>query len=237
MSDKIILRGNSTLLKPIITEILALNQILRNKDLGTVYTLPSRTPVVPRRGRPKFQLCFLQDTNANSRRTRDNIEQGRKRQEAEISFRLMNETNRTISRGELTNLGNRVKEIFGANGGFVWRKGKTMYSYTDWDLGYQLQLLCRSKTEAKRIVEAVLRIRNHVPNWMFFNVVENDNEAARYPADPPNEIIMGESRKPEIERPLVDVRFQYALVHLGGFKEPIEVCDRSGKLIDPLVRV
>jgi hypothetical protein len=111
-----------------------------------------------------------------------------------------------------------------------------MYTYTDWERGYQFQLLCKTETEAKRIVVSTLSLQNHAPNWKCFNTVKNDEELTKYPEVPGTQLIMGEVVPIPRERPLVDVRFQYGYIKLDGVKEPINLYDRRSKLPRTLVK-
>lgn len=220
---RIILKGNSKLLKPAITELMAMYQLLEDKDLGTIYAHHNDLESVRRTGKPKVNLFFLEDTDFNKKAPPNNKREGLRRQEGLIRFRLMDESTRTFSKANATTLANKIKQIFGANGGYVWKKGKTMYSYNDWELGYQFQLLCKSETEAKRIISSVLSLQSHTPNFKKFNKVENDQEILTYPENPGTQIIMGETVDIPISRPLVDVRFQYGYIKLDGVKEPINL--------------
>lgn len=235
MNERIILKGNSKLLRPIITEIMAFHQLLENKDVGTIYAHHNDLESVRRTGKPKVNLFFLEDTDFNKKAAHNNKGEGLRRQEGLIRFRLMDESTRTFSKSNATTLANKIKQIFGANGGYVWRKGKTMYSYSDWNLGYQFQLLCKSETEAKRIVSSVLSLQNHTPNFKQFNKIENDQEALTYPENPGTQIIMGETVNIPIARPLVDVRFQYSYVKLDGVKEPVNLYSLKHNRVGELV--
>ena len=223
MTERIIVKGNTKLLKPVITEIMALYQLLENKDLGTIYAHHNDLESVRRIGKPKVNLYFLEDTDFNKRATPNNKREGVRRRDGLIRFRLMDESTRTFSKANATTLANKIKQVFGANGGYVWNKGKTMYSYNDWELGYQFQLLCKSETEAKRIISSVLSLQDHTPNFKKFNEVKNDQEALTYPEDPGTQIIMGETVNIPKVRPLVDVRFQYGYIKLDGLKEPVNL--------------
>ncbi len=234
MSNKIVLAGNKNLLKTAITQILAVHQLLEQKDFGGSSGYRDLESI-HRVGKPKVALFFLEDTNFNQVGTNPNTPQGRRRTEGVIRFRLMDETTQTFSKTNATTLGRRIKEVFGANGGFVWNKGKTLYNYNDWERGYQFQLLCRTKTEAKRIITAVLSLQSHPIDWKFLFENKNDQEALAYPEIPEQQVVMGELvSKPRI-RPNVDVRFQYAYVSLSGVKEPIILYDRTNKKVGALV--
>jgi hypothetical protein len=235
MTDRIILKGNTKLLRPIITEVMALHQLLEAKDIGTIYAHHNDLESVKRVGKPKVNLYFLEDTNFNKRAAPNNRSEGVRRRDGLIRFRLMDESTRTFSKANATTLANKIKQVFGSNGGYVWNKGKTMYSYSDWDLGYQFQLLCRSETEAKRIVSSVLSLQNHTPDFKKFNQIKNDQEALTYPENPGTEIVMGETVNIPKSRPLVDVRFQYGYVKLDGVNEPINLYSLKHNRVRELV--
>lgn len=235
MSDLIYLKGTPKELKPIIMQIMGMHQLLESKDVGTIYASTNELESVRRRSQPKVTLYFLEDSNFNKKAPPNKITEGARRQEGVIRFRLMNETTQSFSKANGIALGNKIKEIFGANNGFVWNKGKTLYSYTDWERGYQFQLLSKTKTEAKRIISAVHSLQNHTPNWENFNTVENDLENLKYPENPGNHTVMGEIIPLPKQRPIVDVRFQYAYVKLNGVIQPITLYDRRNKRAGALV--
>jgi hypothetical protein len=236
MSDRIILKGHTKLLKPVITKIMAIHQLLDSKDIGTIYGANNELNSVRRAGMPKVTLYFIEDSNFNKLAPPNNIYEGRRRSEGIISFRLMNETAQTISKANATTIATKIKQVFGSSGGFVWNKGKTMYSYSDWNSGYQFQLLCKNSTEAKRIVTSTLLLQGHIPNWEYFNTIKNDEELTKYPEVPGTQLVMGEVIPIPKQRPLVDVRFQYAYMRLKGVMQAINLYDRRDKLPRTLVK-
>jgi hypothetical protein len=100
-----------------------------------------------------------------------------------------------------------------------------------------LQLLVRDKTEGKRIVDKVLDIQGHSPDWKKFNHAENEIPSEAFPIVPGNQTILGKSRKKPRKRPIADVRFQYAVIKIDGLPHPITLVDRSGVFLNPLERV
>lgn len=234
MTDKVILRGYPNQLAATITHLIANREIIERKDVGTIYAYTNDLESVKRIGKPKVTLFFLEDSNFNNKTIPDNIPSGGRRIEGVIRFRLMDESTQTFSRANGSALGKRIKEVFGANGGFVWSKGKTLYNYNDWERGYQFQLLCRSKTEAKRVITAVMSLQAHIPDWKRLYENENDQEASVYPEIPGNQIVMGETVPIPRSRPNVDVRFQYGYLKLDGVYKPINLYDRKHRRIKPL---
>lgn len=233
--EKITLQGTKKELMQLIPQMAAMQQLIMSRDVGTIYAYTNDLNSVRRKEKPRVNLYFLEDTNFNKLAPPNKIYEGRRRQDGVIRFRLMEETTQSFSKANATALATKIKQVFGANGGFVWNKGKTMYSYTDWERGYQFQLLCKTSTEAKRIINAVHSLQGHIANWQYFNTVKNDEELAKYPENPGSHIVMGKSEPLPEERPIVDVRFQYAYVKLDGVNHPINLYDRRNKRPKSLV--
>ncbi|MBE9065132.1 hypothetical protein IQ260_00500 [Leptolyngbya cf. ectocarpi LEGE 11479] len=182
---------------------------------------------VRRRTRPKISLYFIEDAN--------DVETGYAPVDGTISFRLMDHTPSSITPVIAQTYAQRIKSNFDIGGGFVWKKGKNMYSYSDWPNGYQLQLLCRTDTEARRIVDAVLDVQSHVPDWSYFNEKINAEPASAFPIIPDIDRAYGEQRRQPRRRPVADVRFQYATLEVLGVANPVVLVDRSGVLPTALV--
>lgn len=199
------------------------------KDFQTpVYGIPIAGYQEARKFRPQINLFFKEDVQ--------DVEEGYRPVTGEISFRLQ-ESNDTLTQADLERYATRIRANFAAAGGFVWKKGRTLASYTDWPRGYQLQLLVRTDSEAKRVIEQVLDIQGHSPNWEKLNISENDQPAARYPIVPPTDRILGRTRRLPRQRPIADVRFRSAHAHVWGMPNAITLIDLSGFHRNPLVRV
>lgn len=183
---------------------------------------------VQRKTRPKITLYFLEDLSE--------VEEGYSAVDGQISFRLMNEFPSTINEAKARILGNRIKTIFAVGSGYVWRKGKTMATYTDWEKGYQLQLLIRNESEAREVIGKVLDINNDLPEWQNLNIKENAEPSQSFPTIPDRDQIYGELRRLARRRPIADVRFQSAFLTVNGIPHPIPIMDRSGQHPTALVR-
>lgn len=186
-----------------------------------IFGIPSTAFKAQRKLKPQIVLQFREDWQ--------DIDPGYPAVTGEIGFRLMNQEDETLSMAEAFAYGQRVKANFGTGGGFVWRKGKVMCSYTDWNRGYQLQLLCRDKAEGRRVIEQVLDIQQHTPDWKRMNVTGNEEPAERYPTIPPNKIIMGKSERAQRERPIADVRFRSAALYLHASSRTVVLYDPDGR--------
>ena len=192
-----------------------------------VYGTPVGRHQEVRQFRPQIVLEFLEDEL--------DVEGGYGRVDGRISFRLMNETSESITRTELTTIANRIKLEFGANNGYKWKKGKDLASYTEREKGYQLQLLVRSKADAKELIGKILDINSDTPDWKYLNYKENDEPTNAYPTIPPTNLILGKTRREPRRRPIATVRFQYAYCSLWGEPNSIILYDRSYKYLNSLV--
>lgn len=188
-----------------------------------IYGIPISSYQVLRKHKPQIHLWFKETTIPKS--NADPLQ-------SYITFRIMDES---FTLAELTPIANRIKAEFTTGGGYLWRKGRKMCTYTDKEKGYQLQLLCIDESEGKRVVTSVLSIQNDVPRWTKFNIVKNDDELARFPDQPPNKIILGKSVEQPRERPVHSSRFRFAEFTQHGLKTPITLCDRTGTRLYPLV--
>jgi len=146
----------------------------------------------------------------------------------EVSFRLMDHESDTLTPPLAATFAQRIESNFSIGGGFVWRKGRVMCTYTDQSRGYKLQILCRDDQYARDLIDRVLDVQNHTPDWSKLNVIENSNPAERYPTIPPTDRIYGEQRRRPRARPVADCRFQFAVLNVHGLVNPQPLVDRTG---------
>jgi hypothetical protein len=186
-----------------------------------MYTLPIQDNYERVAGRPQIKLFFLEDES--------DVDPGYERVAGEIGIRLMNETTETLTMANAKSLALKCKTAFGGGAGFIWKKGKYSFSYTDPQKGYRMKIFARSESEAKRVIEQVLDIQSHAPDWDNLNKNEAVNTATKYPTNPGTKIIMGKTYKKPRRRPVADVRFQHAELHVDGMPKPIILFDNSGR--------
>lgn len=181
-----------------------------------------------RRNKPKVTLYFREDD--------EDVDPDFGPVAGEVSFRIMDQAANELTESELTLLGSRIKTQFNSETAQIWKKGRYSASYSDWDKGYQLQLLVKDKNEAKDLVGRVLGIRNHIPDWENFNFSENEAPHEAFPYNPPNQTVLGKSRKIKRRRPITNVRLQYADCWIPGLVHGVIIFDRSGAYPDALVK-
>jgi hypothetical protein len=195
--------------------------IIKGYGMPEIYSVPITDINDSVRYHPKIFLNFSQ--NYREVDVNDTATTG------QISFRLMGKTPENLTQADVNNYAQRIKTLFGNSGGFSWRKGKHMLTYIDPEKGYFLQLLVNDQTEGKRIVEQVLDIQSHAPDWQYANYKENLEPAQAFPANPPNKTLVGKSRKQYKKRPVVTVRFKFAELHVKGLPNPYILYDKTGR--------
>lgn len=173
-----------------------------------------------RKFKPQIMLYFQEDIQ--------DVEPGYAPVTGEVSFRLMDYESDTLNPAIAATYAQRINSNFAIGGGFVWRKGREMCTYTDQSRGYKLQILCRDDQYARDLVDRVLDVQNHTPDWSKFNHITNANPAERFPTIPPTDRIYGEQRRRPRQRPVADCRFQFATLNIHGLVNPQPLVDRTG---------
>lgn len=181
---------------------------------------PATESMAGRKFKPQIFLYFQEDFQ--------DIEPGYAPVTGQVSFRLMQYETNTFTPTVAETFAQRIDTEFCTGGGFVWRKGREMWTYQDWSNGYALKVLSRDETAARTLIGKVLDIQNDTIDDAILKRNKTQNEAAAYPIIPPTDFVFGESRKMPRDRPLADVRFQTAVCHLHGMPHPVTLVDRSG---------
>lgn len=151
----------------------------------------------------------------------------------EITFRLSGETTDSMTMAKASTYATRINSIF-ATPPFIWRKGVEKLVYKDPERGYNLSILCRTEADGKALIENILDIQSHTPDWSHLNVVSPQNATTRFPYNPGSKVIMGRSVRRRRQRPRIDVRFRYATLSVHGLPAPINLVDLTGIRKNPV---
>jgi hypothetical protein len=176
--------------------------------------------------RPQVFLYFAQDHNS--------IPKGKRAVEAQISFRLMNETSQTMTEAKAKTLANQIKSELCPANGYVFSKGKEKVTYLDRENGYDLRILATSELEGEGVVKKILGIRNHAYNPDNFNFHSPKRHGITNPVG--TDLVYGKKRPKKRWRPSANVRFQWAYLVVYGLERAIYLVDRTGNHLDALVR-
>lgn len=178
---------------------------------------------------PQVQLYFEEKFSET--------EKGYDQLRTQVSFRLTGETSQSFTIGEAINLANKIKTLFNpGNVPLFFKRGKELATYTDQSKGYYFQLYVFDKANAEKIIEQILDIRGHSPDWSLLKVSKNANPTVAYPTIPPTKNILAKSVRQPRQRPVGTVRFVAAVVHLYGRAEPLVLYDPDKRYATALVR-
>lgn len=191
-----------------------------------LYTMPIDRYQQQVRFAPQVTLYFREDLN--------DVERGYKPIDAEISFRLMGETERSMNEAKALSLANKIKAEFAPGGaGYQWRKGRVRANYINPGQGYHLQINAVSESEARTVLNKILDLQNNSLDQSRLSFTEL---AQAPPIVPPLETIYGKSRRLPRRRPVGYVRFRHADLHIHGIDKPITLVDATLNRSNPLVR-
>lgn len=178
--------------------------------------------------RPRIVLFFREDE--------EDVEPGYQALPMEMSWRIMDETHKTISRSKLIAIANKIKTHFGNGNGYVFKKGRKVVSYTNKAQGYQFSTRARTREDGKAVIREVLSMNGHPYDPKRLKLSEVEDEIEAFPYDPGTEVILGKAVAKPRYRPLTSVRFKYSYATLSNPKKPIYLYSRSDFLPDALVR-
>lgn len=195
-----------------------------NVDFDEVIAAIEREPVKYNpTGHPKVKLIFLENYLEWQKRYAANNIATRGR--AQISFRLMNKTNKNITSDEILNLANKIKAKF-VNPLFKFTKGKEYYRYLEPKAGDVLRCWTQNEAQARKLYEQVLYLIGESANTENLRKIISLNPLKAYPETTRTEIILGKPVKFDKVRPIVEVEFISAYLIMEGLKKPIYLVNR-----------
>ena len=189
--------------------------------LSEVYMLPiSELSDISLSGIPQLCLHFIESNYL--------VDSGRRIGEGKIKgIRLMKFRANTMKDTEAKALAKKIKTVFGSP--FEWKKGKNMLSYSDYENGYNLQILCETKEGGKNVLEKVLAIQDHTIVQKYINYKENDSPEEAYPDTPQNITILEKEVKDVDRRPIVSVSFRVSYLYLRNVGKPRVLYDKTNR--------
>nr|MDZ8059056.1 hypothetical protein [Nostoc sp. EkiNYC01] len=189
------------------------------RDLMVYHGVPENIEP-PVEGHPKVRLYFSQDA--------ESVPKGYAKVDAEISFRLMNETAATFTPENARSLATKIKQQFVSNNKPVmFTKGKDIYAYKDVAKGYRLQVYCTKESDAKDIIERCLEVQN-VPYDEKKLTVHIPKKTSQ--PKTAKTLVYGKQREGKRFRPISNVFFRYAVVEIPGMNKEVVLYDATGRL-------
>ncbi len=210
---KLILEGSLDEIEEKIRQAISDYQFFKDKSFGTVYGIPAESYQELITFKPQVILYFQQPYQEKT----PNIPLKR----SQHGFRLIGKESQTITVADVEALAARIKTLFGGSTPFFYQTGKSRATYSDKSKGYQLKINCFDKINGKKIIEQILDINNHSPDWQFFNFIQNEEPNNRYDETPGSLIILGKSHKKPVRRRVAKVEFHQATLALHGKTEQI----------------
>lgn len=205
-----------------------------NVDFDEVIAAIEREPArYNPQGHPKVKLIFLENYLEWQKRLASN--EGSTRGRAQISFRLMNKTNTTLTDAEVLALANKIKAKF-INPLFKFTKGKEYYRYVEPRAGDPLKAWAKNETEVRKLYAQVLDLVGISPDTEKVRKSISLNPLKAYPDTRRTEIILGKPVKFDRLRPVITVEFVAAYLMMEGLTKPIYLVnrrDRNRSLVNP----
>lgn len=205
-----------------------------NVDLDEVIAAIEREPVKFNPvGHPKVKLIFLE--NYVEWHKRLTIDPSTTRGKAQISFRLMNKTNKNISQAEVEALANSIKAKF-VKPVFKFTKGKEYYRYLEPAAGDPLKCWTKNDAEARKLYEQVLDLLSQRLERVKIRKGVSLDPVKAFPDVSKTEIVLGKPIKLDGLRPVVDVEFMASYLTMEGLRKPIYLVNRrnrSKSLVSP----
>jgi hypothetical protein len=191
-----------------------------------LYTMPVSTYQESIKFAPQVVLYFKEDLS--------DVETGYAPIEAEISFRLVDETSTTYTEAKARVLANKIKAEFALGGtGYRWKKGRVKLSYRKPEDGYQMLINAFSEAEGKEVLNKVLDLHGHTIDGDKLSISQMESLP---PIVPPTQMIYGKARRLPRKRPVGHVRFVYADLHIHGISNAITLIDLSRRRSKPLIK-
>lgn len=216
----------------LIRHILAIEYAGGSAAPGIPINEPKFTDSRSFKGLPKINIWFYE-----SRETRDpNYLPMR----ARLGFRIIGKTERhdLVDRGETSldkltaadvrTCAARIFEQFGRPTPHRWHKGKESFSYRHKSAGLETWGFCYAKSDGLALVQKLTAAAGvpFIPKYFRHTVTEGATEA--FPANPPDEKIMGETVKGSRLRPSGFVYFHGATLQLESLFAEVSLCDSNG---------
>lgn len=220
------LQGTRQELMQLIPQLKMFYQLFQQNNDRGLYTIPVTTFQDTYTFAPQIKLVFYQ--------LLDETKNGLPRVTGEITYRVTGETEETFTPANARVRAERIKTLFTQPELFVWQKGKQIVSYLDKRNGYDFRLYVKNEAEGRKIITQVMAIENHSPDWSNLRL---STSSQTYPEITGTKRIYGEQRRLPRRRPLEDIRFRYAELHLWGMTKPVTLIDTTGRRGNSLTRI
>lgn len=164
--------------------------------------------------------------------SRDEVEEGFPPLNAQLSFRIQNETPETFTPANAQTLANKIRSEFASGSPYRWQKGRIKVFYKDREKKYHLGVNVSTEATGRELIGKVLSVQGDTINNDYLSITR---KAGNPPILPPTKTIYGKTRRLPRKRPVGTVRFRYAEAHIWGLNNAITLVDSTGKRPDALI--
>ncbi len=199
------------------------------RGLAPVFGIPCRQFQESYEIHPQVFLYFSQD--------RQSVPDGLTPVEAEISFRLKDETKSSFTPAKARILAAKVAAVFVENKkGITFDKGKEIITYTDPEHGLKcLQIFSMNEKEGEDIIKKILNVLN-LPFDSKRLGKSDKYKKASITKPVGTELVYGKQKPKKRWRPTARVRFRHAYVILDNRDFPVSLVDTTGQFYDSIVK-
>jgi hypothetical protein len=146
---------------------------------------------------------------------------------AEVSYRVMDEN---LTLADARAIATKIRTQF-ATTNFYFDKGRTKFSYIDKAKGYQFILACPDEQDARKVIEQVLDLSNHSPEWERLT----DTQSGRNFGAKRTKTILSKVTELPTQRPLGRVHFTHAELAIWGMTRNVILVDTTRRFKDALI--
>jgi hypothetical protein len=176
-----------------------------------------RLPGIAYRGIPQIQLWFREKYSVAKANNR-----AKHPAEARVSFRLADSD--WTSEAPAKTMALKIRDKF-AKPIFQIEAGELKATYFDQLKGYDFRLLVNTKAESKQIIESVLDLNGHTPNWRLLKIHTSESEA--FSETPQKVRVLGQTITVLTERPKTTLYFAYSIAKVPPQLQDIYLVDTS----------
>lgn len=226
MANKVILHGPDKLLRPVVTQIMALEQIIRESQ-GTIYGIPEETFKENVTLKPQIQLVFAQDTK--------DVPEGRRATAAIYNIKVHSGIPEASWETEVKQLATKVRSEFAASSPtYTWEKGKNIYWYRDPDYGHNFKIYANSEADSQPLIKKMLDLQGQPFRLEGLTSSSPKRESENNPTG--TILRFGKRRKKPRWRPRVIVRFRWATLIVPEINGDQMLVDTTGRHHDALIK-
>jgi hypothetical protein len=156
--------------------------------------------------------------------------------EAQISFRLVKYTEKTLTRAIALDYANLIKEHFAIEK-FNFTKGQLKYCYKDLPNGLDLRLFVSTEGEGERVVLHILKLLKGQVVEFDINKVSVVQHKKPYKPEPGLQLVYQKERLIPRSHPGGKVWFRWAELSMHALPKNIILCDATRRKASPLTWV